>query len=67
MSGCGAVGSALPWGGRGRTFKSCHSDHNHQHSLIQRKVLISRAFLSFCVKISFSMSNTTIQKMKPST
>ncbi len=25
-SGCGAVGSALPWGGRGRTFKSCHSD-----------------------------------------
>ena len=27
-SGCGAVGSALPWGGRGRTFKSCHSDQN---------------------------------------
>ena len=27
MSGCGAVGSALPWGGRGRKFKSCHSDH----------------------------------------
>ena len=27
-SGCGAVGSALPWGGRGRKFKSCHSDHN---------------------------------------
>ena len=26
VSGCGAVGSALPWGGRGRTFKSCHSD-----------------------------------------
>ena len=26
-SGCGAVGSALPWGGRGRKFKSCHSDH----------------------------------------
>ena len=25
-SGCGAVGSALPWGGRGRKFKSCHSD-----------------------------------------
>ena len=26
MSGCGAVGSALPWGGRGRGFKSRHSD-----------------------------------------
>ena len=26
ISGCGAVGSALPWGGRGRKFKSCHSD-----------------------------------------
>ena len=28
MSGCGAVGSALPWGGRGRWFKSSHSDEN---------------------------------------
>ena len=27
LSGCGAVGSALPWGGRGRGFKSRHSDH----------------------------------------
>ena len=27
-SGCGAVGSALPWGGRGRKFKSCHSDQD---------------------------------------
>ena len=26
VSGCGADGSALPWGGRGRKFKSCHSD-----------------------------------------
>ena len=25
-SGCGAAGSALPWGGRGRWFKSSHSD-----------------------------------------
>ena len=25
-SGCGAVESALPWGGRGRWFKSSHSD-----------------------------------------
>ena len=27
VSGCGADGSALPWGGRGRGFKSRHSDH----------------------------------------
>ena len=25
-SGCGAVGSVLDWGSRGRKFKSCHSD-----------------------------------------
>ena len=27
LSGCGAVGSALDWGSRGREFKSRHSDH----------------------------------------
>ena len=31
-SGCGAVGSALPWGGRGRRFKSCHSDQNTEYA-----------------------------------
>ena len=31
-SGCGAVGSALPWGGRGRGFKSRHSDQCDQHT-----------------------------------
>ena len=30
QSGCGAAGSALPWGGRGRKFKSCHSDQNRR-------------------------------------
>ena len=30
-SGCGAVGSALPWGGRGRKFKSCHSDQQKRN------------------------------------
>ena len=28
-SGCGAAGSALDWGSRGRKFKSCHSDHKN--------------------------------------
>ena len=26
LTGCGAVGSALDWGSRGREFKSRHSD-----------------------------------------
>jgi hypothetical protein len=30
QSGCGAVGSALDWGSRGRKFKSCHSDQKGQ-------------------------------------
>ena len=28
--GVAQFGSALPWGGRGRKFKSCHSDHKKQ-------------------------------------
>ena len=32
VSGCGAAGSALPWGGRGRKFKSCHSDKKSRTS-----------------------------------
>ena len=30
LSGCGAVGSALDWGSRGREFKSRHSDQIKQ-------------------------------------
>ena len=33
-TGCGAAGSALDWGSRGREFKSRHSDH------IRTKVMI---------------------------
>ena len=44
-SGCGAAGSALPWGGRGRKFKSCHSD---QHQSLC-PVRVSRAFLFICL------------------
>ena len=40
-SGCGAVGSALPWGGRGRWFKSSHSD--------QIKPKTVRFRLYFCI------------------
>ena len=34
VSGCGAVGSALPWGGRGRKFKSCHSDQKRRFARV---------------------------------
>ena len=30
--GVAQFGSALPWGGRGRKFKSCHSDQEKQRS-----------------------------------
>ena len=33
ISGCGAVGSALDWGARGRKFKSCHSDQKGYFSV----------------------------------
>lgn len=45
-SGCGAVGSALPWGGRGRKFKSCHSD--------QIKPKTNRFRLYFCIFVAKS-------------
>ena len=34
LSGCGAVGSALDWGSRGREFKSRHSDHEKSIGLL---------------------------------
>ena len=52
IAGCGAVGSALPWGGRGRKFESCHSD--------QRKPLKTvwlSGFLFAC--FSFIPANTS--------
>ena len=63
ISGCGAVGSALDWGSRGREFKSRHSDQSLK-SLIYNgfsdfllpeidlnftsKILISTIFLPLC-------------------
>ena len=46
VSGCGAVGSALPWGGRGRKFKSCHSDQE-KHRKQPFSVLFSFVFSGF--------------------
>ncbi len=34
LSGCGAVGSALDWGSRGRKFKSSHSDQNKESTFV---------------------------------
>ena len=50
-TGCSAVGSALALGARCRVFESPHSDHNSQHSLIQRKSPYFKGFSLFCVKI----------------
>ncbi len=36
ISGCGAVGSALRWGCRGRKFKSCHPDQQDREMIIGR-------------------------------
>ena len=44
-TGCGAVGSALDWGSRGRKFKSCHSDH--QKTYLSAK---GRVCLFLCIK-----------------
>ena len=49
-SGCGAAGSALPWGGRGRKFKSCHSDQEEIRKNLLFSFIFSR-FLAFsCVQ-----------------
>lgn len=45
LSGCGAVGSVLPWGGRGRRFKSGHSD--------QRKPTQFRGFFGIAWVFAF--------------
>jgi len=43
-SGCGAAGSVLPWGGRGRPFKSGHSDQNRSINSVLAAVLWLRFF-----------------------
>ena len=47
VSGCGAVGSALPWGGRGRKFKSCHSDQENGRIISFRFSLFYKGFSHF--------------------
>lgn len=36
--GVAQLGRALPWGGRGRTFKSCRSDHEFKDNKTLQKV-----------------------------
>ena len=49
LSGCGAVGSALDWGSRGREFKSRHSDQ------IRTKVMIP-----LVLQLSFFLSKQAL-------
>ena len=46
-SGCGAAGSALPWGGRGRKFKSCHSDQVNGGCKSSVYLYFTRVFRTF--------------------
>ena len=50
-SGCGAAGSALDWGSRGREFKSRHSDHFTDRG-VERKWLNTAVFSYFCEDFS---------------
>ena len=51
-SGCGAVGSALPWGGRGRKFKSCHSDQQKRNEpcVHSASAFLQRKTMKLCPK-----------------
>ena len=71
-SGCGAVGSALPWGGRGRWFKSSHSDQistmvlilNHRAVSFPKKPCGTMLFDTLAQQISFTVSKLTAQELK---
>ena len=54
------LGSALPWGGRGRRFKSCRSDH-----LLKRpKLIFSFGLIIFCFLSYFKNVIHTAQYAK---
>lgn len=60
LSGCGAVGSVLPWGGRGRPFKSGHSDQN-QHAVSK---IFRNCVFCFVWENSSTTLSTTISVQK---
>ena len=63
-SGCGADGSALPWGGRGRWFKSSHSDQIKE-ALTARLVLLLFCFKRTCRTTSFFKRALLLLKKSP--
>ena len=46
QSRCSSAGRALPWGGRGRTFKSCHLDQIKPNEFISFGFI---CFIRFCL------------------
>lgn len=60
MAGCGAVGSALPWGGRGRGFKSRHSDHK------STAILIELRWIFYCPKTAWNKAFRLFQHISES-
>ncbi|KTC82485.1 hypothetical protein Lche_0749 [Legionella cherrii] len=54
-------GRALPSGGRGRRFNSCHSDHINQYVMkfIEGRILTPSATISFPLSCSVQYKNLT--------
>ena len=61
MAGCGAVGSALPWGGRGRKFKSCHSDQIRRNRMTPTDFFMPKNKIRLSIRIPF-LAFLTIKK-----
>ena len=60
-SGCGAGGSALPWGGRGRKFKSCHSDQIRRNRMTPTDFFMPKNKIRLSIRIPF-LAFLTIKK-----
>ena len=65
ITGCGAVGSALPWGGRGRWFKSSHSDQLNGDRMISVFSLYYKCFPTFCKSPAESISRCVFCTVLP--
>ena len=61
QSGCGAGGSALPWGGRGRKFKSCHSDQIRRNRMTPTDFFMPKNKIRLSIRIPF-LAFLTIKK-----
>ena len=56
------LGRALPWGGRGRKFKSCRSDHCFEHCWSIQCVMLSTLFLLW-ISVRVGLSDAVLLKI----